>query len=176
MSRLTKFLGVGIVFISIVLLITPGLLILLDNNHYTYTIFQGNLNDSIYSFNFSKEYISHIYTISEGRKVYQNYLNIYIDQFIDNTSIENLTQIQLNNQIYTPINKSYEYKLEIQDETLNNINQDILFSKTNGLNITRIDISYYGANYSYYDIYSILLPFLVLLIMVIGLGMFLLSK
>jgi len=152
------FLGLGVVILGLIILLNPIQMILLfDNKEQKLTLFE-NLNSANTTlnldFNFSKDYISEFYEISEGEKIYKNYLNIYCEEFKDNSTTENLISIQLNDNFYLPTNKSYEISLIILESSLNEESQNLKIEKSSNLTINKIELEYIGADYSYKDVYD----------------------
>lgn len=163
-----EYLGLGLIILSILVLITPNLLFIFDTNKYTYVILDSPTNNTSISFNFPKSYIPKFYEISNGEKVYTTYLNVYINDFLDNSTVNSLNIVGINSNYYQPVNVSYEYSFQIEDETLNDLVQAVSFNKTGSYTIDRIDISYYGVNAYNYDIYSNMIPMIVIVFMLIG--------
>jgi len=158
MNGWRMFLGLGIVILGIALFLnSTQIIFLFDDKEQKITLFE-NLNSANTTlnldFNFSKDYISKIYEISEGEKIYKNYLNIYCEEFKDNSTTENLTSIQLNDNFYIPENKSYETSLVIVESTLNDEIQHLEIKKSSGLTIDKIELEYIGADYRKKEIYD----------------------
>jgi len=158
MNGWRMFLGLGVVILGLIILLNPIQMILLfDNKEQKLTLFE-NLNSANTTlnldFNFSKDYISEFYEISEGEKIYKNYLNIYCEEFKDNSTTENLISIQLNDNFYLPTNKSYEISLIILESSLNEESQNLKIEKSSNLTINKIELEYIGADYSYKDVYD----------------------
>lgn len=162
------FLGLGIVMFGVLLLINSIQIIhLIDNKQHSLILFE-NTTDTSFAFNFDKDYISKIYKISEGEKIYKNYLNLYTDEFKDNTTIYNLTAIQLNNDLYIPENKSYHISCMLIEDTLKDLKQEIELTKSAGLKIDKITLEYKGADYSKKEMYEWAIFLLVMLIICLG--------
>jgi len=158
MNGWRMFLGLGIVILGLIVLLNPiQMILLLDNKEQKITLFE-NLNSTNTTlnldFNFSKDYISKIYEISEGEKIYKNYLNIYCEEFKDNSATEEITSIQLNDNFYLPTNKSYETSLVLVESTLNDEIQHLEIKKSSGLTINKIELEYIGADYRKKEIYD----------------------
>ncbi len=158
MNGWRMFLGLGIVILGIVLFLnSTQIIFLFDNKEQKITLFE-NLNSANttlnLNFNFSKDYISKIYEISEGEKIYKNYLNIYCEEFKYNSTTENLTSIQLNDNLYIPTNKSYETSLVLVESTLNDEIQHLEIKKSSNLTIDKIELEYIGADYGKKEIYD----------------------
>jgi hypothetical protein len=125
------------------------------------------------NFTFDRSLIHQNYVVSNGIKVYQNYINIYSDEFLNNATLQSVSLIKLNSNSYHPINKTYEYSLQIEDEGLNPNYQLINITKTSGLNFNKMEISYYGANYANKTLYDSI--YIVLLIIVLLIGVLILA-
>ena len=167
-------LGFGLILFAILMLILPNPILYLDNSHYNYPISFNDNGSSILniSFDFNKNVISKEYEISNGEKIYLNYVNVYITEFLDNSSVSEIPLFTINKNSFQPINRSYEYSLEIESETLNQSTQYMTIAKTDTMTIDSIELSYYGANYQYYNLYN---NFLIVIIIILGfLGLLLL--
>lgn len=162
------FLGLGIVILGVLLLInSTQILFLLDNKQHSILLFENTTNSS-FNFDFNKDYISQIYEISEGERIYKNYLNLYIEEFKNNITAENLTTIQLNNDLYIPENKSYHISCMLIEDTLKDFKQEIKLTKSAGLTIDKITLEYKGADYSKKEMYEQSIFLICLLIIFFG--------
>ena len=166
------FLGLGILIFGIIFFLnSTQAIFLIDNKEQSITLFE-NINTTNTTvnlqFNFTKDYISKIYVISDGGKIYKNYLNFFINDFRDNTTTKNITYFQLNDYLYSTENKSYETSLIIVEETLNKEFQNIEIEKSTDLVIDKITLEYRGATYDYKNEYDIIIFLLSLLIIFFG--------
>lgn len=165
------YVGFGCLFLALILLLLPNPIPLLDKGNYNHQITFNNSNATQLniSFIFNEDVIRDYYLIKNNEKVYLNYLNIYIDEFNDNTSIYNISSFLLDKTLFTPIDKKYQYSLQLEPETLNPINQNLIINKESELNITTIELSYYGSNIIYYETYSFFMSIFLIMLVVLGL-------
>lgn len=178
MRGITPFLGIIlIIFGAIIIFNNSGGMIfkIIDNEYYERTLFT-NINDVSTlvnrSFEFDKDYINSIYKIDNGEKIYLNYINIYCTEFKDNSSIENITSITLNDNLYVPQNKTYQYSMVIIEDSLSSdSNNNILIQKSSDLVIDKITISYIGANYDNKETYDTISLVFSILVLFCGLGL-----
>jgi len=166
------FLGLAIVILGMVFFLnSTQILFLIDNKEQTLVLFEdiNTTNTTVnLEFNFSSDYISKIYKISEGDKLYQNYLNVFIDEFKDNTTNETLSYVQLNSNLYIPVNKSYQISCMIIEDTLDEDYQTIEIEKSDDLVIDKITLEYRGADYEKREQYNTSVFLLSLLIIFFG--------
>lgn len=152
------FLGIGIVIIGLILLLnSTQIIFLLDNKEQKMTLFEdlNSTNTTLnLNFNFSRDYISKYYEVLDDGKIYKNYLNIYCEEFKDNSTTKNLTSIQFNDNFYLPTNKSYEISLVITKGALNQELQNLIIEKSSNLTINKIELEYFGADYGKKEIYE----------------------
>lgn len=153
-------LGLAIICLSMVLFLNPIQTIhLVDNTEHTYIIPNNDtgLGDSELEVNFSfdSSYISSLYYVDGGRKVYHNYLNVYIEEYLTNTS-KNISYYKLNDFVYTPDENIYHTSLEIIEGSLDNLEQNLKIYKDADLEISQLTLDYKGADYddreSYVDL------------------------
>ena len=168
------FIGLILVCLGMVLFFNPiQTIFLVDNAEHTYLINSevgGSGNSTItINFDFDREYISGIYQISDGEKIYQNYVNVYIDEYIENASESNISYYQLNNHVYVPENKSYQNSLMIIDGTLNEMSQVLTIHKDSALEIGKVTMDYIGADFENEDNFNNLAMGMTVLIIFTGL-------
>lgn len=122
----------------------------------SYIISNGITNgtDVNISFEFDRNLIWSNYDISNGERLYTSYINFYIDEFLDNTSIESIPFVTINNQKFQPVNMSYEYSFQIEDDTLMDLSQNIEIEKSDTLNINKIELTYRGIDVENYEFYQ----------------------
>jgi hypothetical protein len=167
-----KYVGLVIIILSAIFILNPMILIsIFDNKQQTYNLnISDGLGDSLYNytFTFDKAFIS---TCSEDYSNSKNlcYLNIFIDEFANNNSIKTIQSIKLNKNIYYPINNSYEYSLNIDLDTINLNNQNLVINKTSNLAITSAQLTYKGVNYANDEVYANINFVLFILLFFIGL-------
>ena len=166
------YFGFGLIIVSLALFLFPNPILLIDDSHYLYPIAFNDSNNTLVniSFDFNRNSISREYEISNGEKVYLNYVNIYIDDFSDNTSLNTLPTFMLNKNIYTPITRMYEYSLQLESETLNDSTQYLTIIKPANYTISNIEVSYYGSNYQYYTLYEDILWIIIIIMTLSGLA------
>lgn len=164
------FLGVLVMILGIISFFgfATNTMFWFDNSAHEYTLYNASSNISSLNFDFDRTFINRYYDISDGKKVYLNYVNIYIDEFLDNTSIESIPTFMLNSNAFQPVNRTYEYSLQLEDEVLNRLNQQLLINQSGALTINKISISYIGINYSYYEYYITIIQILGIILFMIG--------
>lgn len=172
--------GLIVMFIGLGLLITfyagfsPFVFLFSYPTFQTYTIAENvgiNSTSLNIPFNFSKSYILKDYDISNGEIIKYTYLNIYIDDFLNNESTGLIPTLKLNNNEFQPVNRTYEYSLDIPQEGLNRLNQNLTITKSSDTVINRIEMSYYGSEYANTEIIEILTWFITIVLFLLGISM-----
>lgn len=162
-------LGLGLIIIGALALMgfSYNILLFFDNNYHEIDI-ANNTNATSFDFNFSKNYISNYYEVSNDNKIYLNYLNVYIEEFLDNSSTTDIPTFKLNNNEYQPINRTYEYSLQIEDNSLKDLEQNLLVNKSINMTISQITLSYKGADFTYFSNYETLMAIVGFLFIIFG--------
>lgn len=114
----------------------------------------SNGTDVNLSFNFDRDLIWSNYDISSGERLHTSYINFYFTEFLDNTTTEDIPLFYVNSQVFQPVNKSYEYSLQLEDDTLNAYTQTLRITKSNTLVIDKIDLTYRGIDSTNYEFYQ----------------------
>lgn len=171
------WIGLIFIVIGIALLIggNQSLIYFLDNSQTIRDIpLASNVGygESLYNltFNFTKNSVYSNYDISNGKRLYTSYLNVYSTELLDNSSIENIMSIQLNNNVYVPSVKKYEYSLTIDDGTLNEDIQRLSINKTSNLTIDKITLNYRGIDYQNMDYLTFASFIITAMVFFIGIG------
>lgn len=172
--RGATFLGLIITLIGVILLLNPlSTVKLLSTSHQNIELFSNLTNETTtlnLQFEFDPDYITKYSTISNGEKLYHTYLNVFCNEFKDNSTNESLTSLTLNNNFYLPTNKSYETSLVITEETLNpysNI-QHLTIEKSANLTIDKVTLEYIGLNYNNKETYNLLSTTIAIIIIFSG--------
>lgn len=145
MERIIIFL-VALVLGLIVIMNPYSVLSIVSNNNNNYLIVNNLENESI-NFTFNREFITDYYNSED---YYLCLLNLYIDEFKNNETIENIESVQWGNCYYNVNDLSYTMSFILDENCLyDGDEQQILINKTGGLMINRVEIEYYGVDYKY---------------------------
>ena len=115
------------------------------------TLFLNNTNLS-YSFDFDKIDITKCYVNNFN----ECYINLYIDEFKNNETLENIYYFELNDCYYKTNELTYEMSFIFDKTCINQQQQNIYINKTNNLFINKIEIEYIGFNRYTFSFSSVL--------------------
>lgn len=146
--------GFLLIILSLYSLLNPAYPVnFISHDYRTMVILDTPSNNSTYYFNFTPSLIYKYYEKLDTNLDFVGSVDIYINEFIDNSSIKNMSAITLNNDVGIPVNKSYCYSFVYRQPTLKDYNT-IILNKSSDLTINKIQLTYYGTDYNYYNIFK----------------------
>lgn len=174
----------GNVYLGLFLLVTATLLLIGSNQVLYYLVdnplqmreitLANNLDNGTtienISFTFDRNLIFSNYDISNGQRLYTSYINVYIEEFLDNTSTESIPIFTLNNAKYQPVNRTYQYSVQIEDESLQPLYQSFKIEKSPLTTINKVTLNYRGIGNTNYEFYQYALFTVVVILFFSGIG------
>lgn len=153
-NAILNVLGFILIILSLYSILNPAFLVnFISHDYRTLTILDTPSNNSTYYFNFTPSLIYKYYETLDTNLDFVGSVDIYIDEFLDNSSIKQVNSITLNNGVGQPQNRSYCYSLIYRQSTLKDFNA-LTINKTSDLVINKIEFTYYGTDYNYYTIFK----------------------
>ncbi len=137
-------LGFGFMIMGFLLFLNPySVMHIADLNNYNYLIAEDT-NESAINFTFDRKYISEYFDGVHN----QVFINLYVDEFKNNETIENISSLELNDCYYSFDELAYQMSFVVAENCLNDgLNQTIAINKTSDLKINKIKLEYKGSNY-----------------------------
>jgi hypothetical protein len=153
-NAILNVLGFLLIILSLYSILNPAYPInFISHDYRTMNILDTPSNNSTYNFNFTPALIYKYYEKLDNNLDFVGSVDIYVNEFLDNSSSKNLTGITLNNDFGVPQNKSYCYSFVYRQSTLKEYNTLVL-NKSTSLIINRVDITYYGTDFNYYNTFK----------------------
>ena len=128
-------------------------------------VYLGTSQNEIIDENLSSFDLTFIFSERDITKCYENnynecFINLYIDEFKNNETVENITSIDFNNNYYKVDELSYKMSFIFNKNDLNKNIQYLHINKTGTLNINKVEVEYIGFNRDTFSFSNILGMFL----------------
>lgn len=143
--------GLLIAFISLILFFNQIYISEYLGKEQTEILFENTAYNN-FNFNFDNRDITQCY------KDNFNYcfINLYIDEFKNNETVEKIENFQINKCYYAVDELSYQMSFYFDKNCLEDLNQEIKINKTSSLTINKIEIEYIGFDRKTFNIGDIL--------------------